>query len=250
MRFTHVFSSDLDRASDTAQGICQQQLGAPLLTPFQTSLLKEQAFGSLEGTKWQSGAAASSTGSPDALRGGEPSYVEEESMASMRSRANSFLNDYLLPLTGSLSANEEVVAVVAHGIILQVLWVCLTELFDPRDIHMGPGVNQADFGDRVQPTWSNTGYVELDIRQLPPAPPLMRNTGRPVPFTGAVQSSIRLPVSSAPLAGWGMTVMSVDNTSHLYGAQRVPRTGGTVRNPAHGSRQQTMDDFYRLTGAA
>lgn len=246
MRFTYVFSSDLDRASDTANGICDQQLGAPLLAPIQTPLLKEQDFGSLEGTRWQSAAPASSTGSSDALRGGEPSYTEEESMASMRSRANSFLNDYIIPLIKSPSGNEQVVAVVAHGVILQVLWVCLTELFDPRDIHIGPGMDQGDITDYVRPTWSNVGYMELDLRPLPRAPPLMRN---PVPFTGAVQSSVQLADSSVQRAGWGMTVMSVDNTLHLYGVPQINRTGGTVRNPAHGSRQQPMDNFYRLTGS-
>lgn len=249
VRFTYVFSSDLDRASETAQGICQQQLGARILAPFQTALLKEQAFGALESTRWQSGSPASATASPDALRGGEPTYTQEESMASMKSRANSFLNDHILPLMRDKSASEEVIAVVAHGIILQVVWSCLTELFDPRDIHFGPGVQQEDLGAYVQPTWSNSGYMELDIKPLPPAPPLMRNPIRVVPYPGAVQTSIKTP-GSVPLAGWSMSVMTVDNTSHLAGAQQVPQSGGTVRNAVHGSRQQTMDDFCRLTGAA
>lgn len=92
--FTNVFSSDLDRATDTARGICQQQLGGWLLALFQTSLLKEQYFGTTEGTRWQSADPASTTGTPGTWQGGE----QEESMASMRSRANSFLNDHTLPL--------------------------------------------------------------------------------------------------------------------------------------------------------
>ena len=70
-------------------------------------------------------------------------------MESMSSRANTFLIDYILPLISSPSGNEQVVAVVAHGVILQVLWVCLTELFDARNIHMGPGLIQGDLTDYV-----------------------------------------------------------------------------------------------------
>lgn len=252
VRFTHIFSSDLDRASDTARGICQQQLGGRLLAPFQTSLLKEQYFGTVEGTRWQSAAPASTTGTPGTWQGGEPRYTQEESMASMRSRANSFLNDHLLPVVQNKpsSSNEEVVAIVAHGIILQVLWECFTELFDPRDIHLGPGVSQTDLGDYVQPTWSNSGYMELDVKQLPPAPTmLLAKSARVVPVPGSVQTSIKTPGSLA-FSGWAMTVMSVDNTSHLAGAQQVPRSGGAIRDTVHESRQQIMDDFYRLTGAA
>lgn len=117
------------------------------------------------------------------------------------------------------------------------------------DIHLGPGVSQSDLGDYVQPTWSNSGYMELDVKQLPPPPPYLARSARVVPVPGSVQTSIKTP-GSVLFSGWAMTIMSVDNTSHLAGAQQVPRSGGTIRDTVHESTQQTMDDFYRLTGAA
>ncbi|GFF89116.1 phosphoglycerate mutase family protein [Aspergillus udagawae] len=251
IRFTHVFSSDLDRASETAQGICQQQLASgALLAPIQVPTLREQQYGSLEGTRWHSGAPASSISSPDALRGGEPTYTDEESVVSMRTRMNAFLQDHIIPfLVNADVANEEVIAVVAHGVILQVLWVCLADLFNQRDVHLGPGIGQADFGDYVRPVWSNTGVMELDIRPASIVPPYVRDAARPPPF---LLGSMQRPESfEAPLSGWSMTVMAVDDTTHLETtAQQVERTGGTVRNSLQPSRQETANQFYRLTGTA
>ena len=232
----------------TAQGICQQQLGGRLLSPITTDLLREQWFDwSVKGTRWQSAASASSVGSSDRFPGGEPPYSQQESISSMRSRADSFVGDCILPLIKSGPSDEEVVAVVAHGIILQVLWLSLADLFDRQNIHFGPGVNQSDITD-TGPTWSTSAYMEMDFTRFPPTPPLMRNSVGPAPspsMVGSVQSSRqRVPT---PLAGWALTVNSVDNTSHL--ATKQFRTGPAVRDAVHGSRQETMDDFYRLTGA-
>ncbi|EAW11992.1 histidine phosphatase family protein [Aspergillus clavatus NRRL 1] len=249
VRFTQVFSSDLDRAMETAQDICQQQLSSgPFLTPIQTSNLREQSFGSLEGTRWKSGAPGSSISSPDALRGGEPSYTEEESVVSMRTRVNAFLQDYIVPLLVNLDTTkpEEVIAVVSHGVILQVLWVCLADLFNQRDIHIGAGAARADFGDYVRPVWSNTGAMELDIRPSTIAGPAVRDAASPPPFLlGVLQQRESF---EALLSSWSMTVMSVDDTSHLDMAQQVERTGGTVRNTLQPSRQESTNQFYRLTG--
>lgn len=247
VRFTQVFSSDLDRATETAQGICSQQLGSgPMLVPIQTPNLREQSFGSLEGTRWQSGAPASSISSPDALRGGEPIYTEEESVVSMRTRVNAFLQDHIMPLLIGTSSSDEVIAIIAHGVILQVLWVCLADLFNQSEIYLAPGVGQDDFGDYVRPVWSNTGVMEVDIRPSSTVPVSARQAARPPPFLlGSLQRS---DYRESPLAGWSMTVISADDTSHLDKAQQVERTGGTVRNAVHESRQQSTDQFYRLTG--
>lgn len=231
----------------TAQGICQQQLGGAFLSPIKTDLLREQSFDwSAKGTRWQSAAPASSVGSSDRFPGGEPPYSQQESISSMRSRADSFVGDFILSLIKS--GAEEVVAVVAHGIILHVLWLSLADLLDRTNIHVGPGVSQSEITD-TGPTWSTSAYMEIDFTRLPPTLPLMRNSVGPAPspsMVASMQSSRqRIP---APLAGWAVTVNCVDNTSHL--AVKQFRTGPPVRDAAHGSRQETMDDFYRLTGAA
>lgn len=258
IRFTQVFSSDLDRATDTAEGICANQLGAGRLVPIQTPALREQQFtSSLEGTRWQSGAAASSISSPDGLAGGEPGYTQEEPLSAMKARVHSFLRENILPLLSS-STQEEIVAVVAHGVILQVVWVCLADLFEPGDIHFGPGLSQADFEDKVAPIWSNTGVMELDISPRAPGRVTQSVPGAGAAAPGPVLTgSAQLPnrgtttttASSSALTGWSMTILTIDSTAHLATTQ-IGRTGGTVRNAVHGSRQQPMDEFFRITGTA
>ncbi|KAI9930203.1 hypothetical protein AWENTII_003313 [Aspergillus wentii] len=250
LRFTRVFSSDLDRVTMTAEGICQQQLEGGILTPVQISELREQSMGWLDDTRWRPGVPASSVSSPDSLRGGQPTYTDEESMASMRSRANNFLENELLPLVEGPSGDDEVVAVVAHGMILQVLWVCLADLFNSEDISLAPGVSQSDFGDYIRPVWSNTGIMEIAIQKRPPAAKSVREATQPSVFLfGTIQLSIQ-DDSKAPLSGWYLIVLSVDNTLHLENEQQVGRTRWTVQETVPESRQDSMDQFCGLTGTA
>lgn len=225
--FTRVFSSDLDRATDTARVICQYQLGSgPKLEPIQIPALREQCYGC--GSQSVSASRA-------------------ESMSSMKLRVNGFLRDYILPeMADATQGSGAVVAVVAHGVILQVIWSCIADLFDSQSFHLARTVGRND-GNYMHPVWSNTGIMELDIRpggppeefvtksplQMSVAPPWITKTVPPTP-----------PGSSPPLQGWSVTIMSVDSTAHLDGdalAQTIPEVGPT-------STQQSMDDFYRLTG--
>ncbi|OJJ41876.1 hypothetical protein ASPWEDRAFT_35495 [Aspergillus wentii DTO 134E9] len=234
----------------TAEGICQQQLEGGILTPVQISELREQSMGWLDDTRWRPGVPASSVSSPDSLRGGQPTYTDEESMASMRSRANNFLENELLPLVEGPSGDDEVVAVVAHGMILQVLWVCLADLFNSEDISLAPGVSQSDFGDYIRPVWSNTGIMEIAIQKRPPAAKSVREATQPSVFLfGTIQLSIQ-DDSKAPLSGWYLIVLSVDNTLHLENEQQVGRTRWTVQETVPESRQDSMDQFCGLTGTA
>jgi probable phosphoglycerate mutase len=258
IQFTRVFSSDLKRAQVTAEGICaeptqqiQQQLGGPPLVPLLTPYLREQHFGSLEGAKLQSSAQAYAIDTEAA-----------ESEASMEARANAFLSEYLLPVLLNDTSNDEVVAVVAHGIILRVLWICITGLFNPRDIRFGPGVASSSWSNVAPssfiPIWSNTGFVDLNIqRQLPPAsqplsgfyttPPQQGLISSPLETAPPVQATVApetLP-SNALLSGWTMDVLAVDNKAHLADLRR---TRGGIGSAAHDERQQKIDGFFGTSG--
>jgi len=226
IHFSHVFSSDLQRARITAEWINGGR------EPVQLPELREQHFDTLEG--------ASNTGWSTYASG----YVEE-SESEMGDRANGFLHDYILPVlfnSKDRPGNEEAVAVVAHGVILRVLWSRLADLFNRRDIKLGPGVDAS-----TTPAWSNTGYMELDIKPsssqasrtaatttaYAPSQGLYRTTsgtaGSPHSATASASSARSTSPTAttsrggggvgggggAELSGWTMTVLTIDDTSHL-----------------------------------
>ena len=237
MQFTHVFASDLDRATDTAQTICQYQLGAGAarLAPVQTHLLRERQVGPVERQRRGKGA------------------IEEESLEEMQARTSSFVNDYIRPLLpagdgtssggggGAAVDGEEVVAVVSHGGILQILWVSLEDLFDQGSIRFRRGLSPADFEDSMAPVWSNTGVLELDIKPKSRADSMSATTAAAAAAAAA---------SGPPLAGWTMTILSVDSTAHLAAKQAGPgMTGaGAVKRATMPGTRGTTDEFYRITG--
>ncbi|KAJ5812439.1 hypothetical protein N7474_008740 [Penicillium riverlandense] len=255
VRFTAVFSSDLDRATDTARIVCAQQLGTgPAMEPVQTGLLREQLLGTKVKTNSSTNRGAAAWDSSD----GGSSQSSEESMSSMCARANAFLRDHILPrMADRTSATDAVVAVVAHGVILQVVWACLADLFDDRSFNMAP--EMGGDGNYMHPVWSNTGVMELDIRpDGPPEEMVCRNPAQPIAnppwrLTQAVQ-----PISpggkNPPLKGWSITILSVDSMDHLQavGEQELnPAKSGKLEMDArHEARQGSMDEFYRLTGTA
>lgn len=225
--FTRVFSSDLDRATDTARAMCQYQLGSgPTLEPIQLPALREQCVG-----------CGSQTLSAD----------NAEPMTSMKLRTNGFLRDYIMPLMADQTQGSgQVVAVVAHGAILQVIWSCLADLFGPQAFHLSRRVGR-DEGDYMLPVWSNTGIMELGIRPSgPPEDMVARNevlTSVDPPWI-TKSAPPTLPGESPPLKGWSVTILSVDSTKHLAGNS----LGQTIPEVRAYSTQQSMDDFYRLTG--
>lgn len=262
IRFTRVFSSDLERAQLTAEGICaepsqqvEQRLGGPALTPLLTPYLREQYFGTLEGTSLKSSRTASGQNYGGMDTGF--STVSAESQASMEARVNAFLSEYLLPVLLSDTSDDETVAVVAHGVILRVLWLCLTSLFNPQDIRFAPGVAwNLRPGVPFIPIWSNTGFVELYIqRRLPPEPLTSSKLSTPSQqdFTSGVQETAPSAQSTLPetspsdalLSGWTMDVLAVDSKAHLADLRR---TRGGIGSAAYDERQQRIDSFFGKSG--
>lgn len=224
------------------------------MEPVQTEVLREQWMGTKTKTNSSVKSGAALGGSLD----GGSSQSSEESMSSMRARANAFLRDRILPLmTDRSSATDAVVVVVAHGIILQVVWACLADLFDASSFHTAR--EMGGDGDYMHPVWSNTGVMELDIRpEGPPEEMVLQDTVQPIVnppwlLTQAVQPS---PPGgkNPPLRGWSVTILSVDSLDHLQavGEQELSpaRSGKLARDVVHGPRQESMDEFYRLMGTA
>ncbi|KAF3397932.1 hypothetical protein F1880_006016 [Penicillium rolfsii] len=258
IHFDSIYASDLSRARITAEGICRLQppkKDGGLVTPVLTSDLRERDFGSWEGVRWQSPSALSND--PNASsgrlgRGTSVEVIEKETTASMRQRAFSFLNSHFLPLLFDDSTSNRKVAIVAHGIILRVLWNCLVELFDPMSISLMPGITAWDGGPAalLSPSWSNTGYMELSIhtKSKPLVSPPQRQLAshelrvEPSSTTDTEVSSSDSAAGEILLQGWAMKILSVDNKEHLAGLRR---TRGGIGSSSHDSRQKKIDQFFR-----
>jgi hypothetical protein len=173
----------------------------------------------------------------------------------MMARANSFLNEYLLPVLLDDPGNDETVAVVAHGIILRVLWTCIVRLFNPHDIRLKPDVES--WGNRpgapFMPVWSNTGFIELYIqRRLSPASLTLSKFSTPSQedlnsstFETAPPIQPHVPETlavDAPLSNWTMDVLAVDCKTHLVDLRR---TRGGIGSATHDERQQKIDSFFK-----
>ncbi|KAF7716339.1 Uncharacterized protein PECH_000121 [Penicillium ucsense] len=198
VRFTRVFSSDLERATETARAICRHQLGSgPALEPFRTAKLREQCSGC--------GPVFGET-------------IHVESTSSMRARVNGFIRDHILPEMASYSKGRDVnLAIVGHRVILPVLWACLTEMFGSQSFHLSRSA--ASRGNHyTHPSWSNTGVMEVDIRPGdPPQDMLVKNTIYPNVEPPWLRRSGRRQSrgGSDVWMGWSVTVLTVDDTAHL-----------------------------------
>lgn len=206
----------------TAEGICnatsgnEMSVGQMMVTP----LLREQHFGSREGVRIH--ASTTAPPSPSTV---EPEPAETE--VSMRARANRFLEEYLFPVLlahDDETEKDSAIAIVAHGIILRVLWNCFIRAFPLGSVSFSPEVTalSATRGGTLVPFWSNTGYMELSVcRCLTPI------------VSAAVESL---------LSGWTVTVLSVDNTTHL---RALRRTRGGIGSLQHDSKQRSIESFFK-----
>ena len=235
--FGSVYSSDLSRARITAEGICRLQPPNPdgtSIMPILTPDLRERDFGSLEGMNWNSTTAARDNAARSG--GGSSSihrHIEGESSASMERRATAFLSMHILPLLFDAPSSEMNVAIVAHGIILRVLWNSLVGLYDPMDISMAPGIAPVEGGTTGLPipSWSNTAFMKLSIQ--------------PRTTLSATHNSLpdhRTTTSSALLQGWTMNVMAINSREHLA---VLRRTRGGIGSATHDTRQKRIEQFFK-----
>lgn len=174
----------------------------------------------------------------------------------MRQRATSFLHGHFLPLLFDKSEQEMNVAVVAHGLILRVLWSCLVELFDPMHVSIAPGIALRDGepASLISPIWSNTGYMALSIQSSPPSRPSIQQQpsyhNTPATADSAMKTAqdptptqvISTPDALPLLHGWSMTVLTIDGKEHLSGLRR---TRGGIGSATHDARQKRIDHFFK-----
>lgn len=225
---THVFSSNLERAVKTAEAVCtaQADLGRPptdALRVVRCVELREKHFGTGEGTKF--GAAARAEDKRE--------HVGAETPEQMRVRVNRFLDNHLAPLLLGERQTPDIgitpcVIVVAHGIILGVLYRALCGRFSPGGISIAPEARSAHGStgspvSALSPVWSNTGYLEATISGAPATP-----------VNGSNQAN-------GSWQAFRLRVERVNCTDHLKG---LKKTRGGIGSARFDEKQRKMDSFF------
>ncbi|KAK3186019.1 hypothetical protein K4F52_005243 [Lecanicillium sp. MT-2017a] len=219
-RIRALFASDLQRAARTAAAIRDEHLRArdvsvPLTA---TPLLRERDFGVLEGVRI---IAADPTIRPDDVA---------ESQAAMRQRAETFLDEHLVPEWASWGVaalqvhaadDEPVCAVVAHGLFLNVLFTAVCARVHPGAVSYAADVPGARGSTPVLPWWSNTAYLECVL------------TGSAA--EGSVDEKLR-----GHLPPIHMHIERVNCNEHLAG---VKRTRGGIGSARYDEKQTTIEQF-------
>lgn len=192
----------------------------------------------------------------------DAAFVDMESKESMALRADTFLDDYLLPV---MEEKQIIVAVVSHGIMLSALWRRLLQRLPARSVMIHPQVvamhGQLDierFGG-----WSNTGYLELDMSLVAssttndPSPASVDAVVKVnvAPVTPSVVDSTRVEVSDSvsveeltPQKHFfticQTTITAVNQRAHLNG---LKRTRGGVGSSRHDEKQKSINSFFKKT---
>ncbi|KAI1948375.1 hypothetical protein LOZ57_002726 [Ophidiomyces ophidiicola] len=225
VRFTRVFSSPLQRARMTAEGLCKE---SDDLQPVLLPILIEKNFGSMEGQSWRS----NSTSLPSEP---SPHHQEPETASSVTARVKQFIDSFLFPL---LQANHEteVVAVVSHGLTLLAMWDTLAALCSGDDLIFGP----APLAQPRHPGWSNTGYMELEVAQY--SEKAHEDVFPGVTSQEPAASTGGLPIlSDSALVSLKITVYRANERQHLHGLRRTRNGVGSAK---HDPQQKRIDHFF------
>lgn len=277
VKVSHIFSSDLQRAARTADAIRDAQDPAPH-TVTRLEILREQDFGFYEGKQFferSRGSNQSGKEAHPAAHRTDPGFKDVESKPAMMARMENFINSHLLQLIHEVQEEHSVV-VVAHGIILSYLWRTIVRRFHPSNVAVATGVATGDRGIEYLGGWSNTGYLDLEVKRKDvqgskssltstdnPTRPVDRPSGTtetaqsgsetsvlpPSPITQLLPPPIIptspmavKPATSLPdLLNMSLVVKAVNSQLHLKG---LTKTRGGLGSLKHDSSQKTVDSFF------
>ncbi|EHK98237.1 hypothetical protein M7I_6004 [Glarea lozoyensis 74030] len=268
VKISHIFSSDLQRAFNTAEAVRSAQSPPPSETT-RLEKLREQDFGFYEGKHFSERPRNSNKSGKEAhmdAHRDEPGFKDVESKTAMASRMDDFVEGHLVDLFKEVEPDMGVV-VVAHGIILGHLWRAVLKRFHSANVHVVPGAIITDTGRGLEHLggWSNTGYLDLEVRRhteaaapcetesLVPVAIIPPSTVEHLPETVAGATAVEqptLPTPSSPntdhaqpskstLQNMSLVVKAVNSQEHLKG---LKKTRGGIGSLKHDTTQKTIID--------
>ena len=253
LRFSRIYSSDLQRALKTATAIRQAQPppdcdAAPQLRLQVTALpvLREQDFGFYEGKPFYARSSDSGKSGKENHRSqqlNDPDFKDVESRESMATRISSFLLHHLVPaIRNESNEHDSDIVVVSHGIILSQLWRSFLRLVAKNSVTLSPGLSVGTGATtplEYLGGWSNTGYLELEILKKESASTSDLATSTTVPPTPDPSSADR---AEPPLLHqYKMTIKTINGKEHLKGLKRTRGVGSSMFDEG----QKTIESFFK-----
>jgi 2,3-bisphosphoglycerate-dependent phosphoglycerate mutase len=243
-RITNIFSSNLQRASKTAQLVLEGQssISAALAESeekvklTQLTELRERDFGSREGEKFASGLQPTPS----------KNLVSMETREAMSIRAERFLDMHLFPLLSLADTTKpSIVVVVSHGLILNVIIQSLLAKFSQGNVKFVGGAMEYSQKTDYVATWSNTGYIEAAFCTQSPSNAQLDKSSRQALEKGSkpsAQQAVKAPSRQRTWPGSIMTIKTINATDHLFG---LKKTGGGIGSAKYDAKQRTMDSFFK-----
>ena len=249
LKFTHVFSSDLQRAYKTA---CAIQKACTLVAAeeskegavLQLEILREQDFGFYEGKPFYARPRTSDKSGKEDHRlqhQNDADFKDVESKESMSSRTDLIVVQHLIPiLTNGSDEEDTTVVLVSHGIILNHLWRSILKRFSQNSVALLPGLSVSGGGStplEYLGGWSNTGYLELEI--VKKSSELLEGS---TTFSTGPSAAPKEPAADIVLLqAYKMTIKVVNGKEHLTGLNRTRNVGSSQ----HDEGQRNIESFFK-----
>lgn len=161
--FQGIYSSDLKRASSTAEAILSVNRSKPPPPLVQTQSLREQNFGQAEGRNWNDAELISLTSNMMGEDARIFKFPEGESLEDVNARMAASLRRYVFPrleaLRSGTERGEPQIVIVAHGIAIAEMLRVLIGLHDASD--NGPWPDPHESYKRVR--LENTGWTLVEL---------------------------------------------------------------------------------------
>lgn len=263
-RFSYIFSSDLQRTFRTATAISQAQRfpNDEDHNPAEVralAILREQDFGHYEGKPFGTRPRTpKGFGNEEHLAQAAPKdldFKDVESKESLSSRAENFMQEFLIPIIHKEADNDGcVVAIVSHGILLSHLWRTFLELLPRSSIALSPEATISN-GSSSRPIeylggWSNTGFLEILVldaakssaeqRQLQQSASSSPGPSSPSEAVASGPSTVHT-VPNAERT-YDLLVTTINGKDHLKG---LKRTRGGVGSSKDEEGQKSIDNFFK-----
>lgn len=250
---THIFSSDLQRAVQTAAAIHDAAVRKHPPEEFQWNIpfvqtvhLREKDFGSREGKNYlQVNPTKRAKTSSERV---QEVAENEEKGSSIDNRCNAFIDVYLGPLitfdrepfhsTDEQGQHVKNVFIISHGITLAHLFRQLLSRF-PR-VQYSKEALQSGYEVNGRPVWSNTGYIKLQLLSREYQGNLRPDEGP----RGSSNQTGPADVSRIMFHDYTCIVRGVNVVTHLKGLRR---TGGGIGSSQFDSKQKSVMDFFKKT---